>query len=66
MLDIAVIAPILLISLFGFIAFKDWSEMELDWQSKKFIIKRRKNEYLQPNNLDTLADKSSSKQLPKE
>jgi hypothetical protein len=66
MLDIAVIAPILLISLFGFIAFKDWSEMELDWQSKKFIIKRRKNEYLQPNNLDTLADKSSPRQLPKE
>jgi hypothetical protein len=66
MIDIAVIAPILLISLFGFIAFKDWSEMELDWQAKKIKIKRRKNEYLQPNNLDTLADKSSPRQLPKE
>jgi hypothetical protein len=66
MLDIAVIAPILLISLFGFIAFKDWSEMELDWQAKKFIIKRRKIEYLQPNSPDTPADKSSPRQLPKE
>jgi hypothetical protein len=65
MIDISAIVPILLISILGLIAFKDWGEMELDWQAKKFKIKRRQ-EYLPPNNLDTLAEKSDPKQLPGE
>jgi hypothetical protein len=66
MINMYAIAPILLISIFRLIAFKDWEEMELDWQAKKFKIKRRQAEYLQENNLDALADKSSPRQLPKE
>jgi hypothetical protein len=66
MIDMYAIVPILLISIFGLIAFKDWGEMELDWQAKKFKIKRRQTEYLLPNNLDTLPDESSPRQLPKE
>ncbi len=65
MIDMSAIAPILLISILGLIAFKDWSEMELDWQDKKFKIKRRQ-EYLSPNNLDPLSEKSDIRQLPKE
>jgi hypothetical protein len=66
MIDMYAIVPILLISIFGLIAFKDWGEMELDWQAKTFKIKRRQTEYLLPNNLDTLSDESSPRQLPKE
>jgi hypothetical protein len=66
MIDMSAIVPVLLISIFGLIAFKDWEEMELDWQAKKFKIKRRQTEYLPPNNLDTLAEKSARRQLPKE
>ncbi len=62
-MDISTIVPIVLISIFV-IVFKDWGEMELDWQGKKFTIKRR-TEYLLPNNLD-ISEKSSPGQLPKE
>jgi hypothetical protein len=64
MIDMYSITPILLISIFGLIAFKDWGEIEIDWQAKKFKIKRRRNEYLPLNNLETLAEKSDPKQLP--
>jgi hypothetical protein len=63
-MDISTIVPIVLISIFVIIVFKDWGEMELDWQEKKFKIKRR-TEYLLPNNLD-ISEKSSPGQLPKE
>lgn len=66
MIDMYAIVPISVIAIFGLIAFKDWDKMELDWQAKTLKIKRRQPEYLQPNSLDTLADKSSPKQLPKE
>jgi hypothetical protein len=66
MMDMYTIVPILLLSIFGLIAFKDWGEMELDWQEKKFKIKRRQTEYLPSNNLDTLDEKSNPRQLPKE
>jgi hypothetical protein len=62
-MDISTIVPIVLISIFV-IVFKDWGEMELDWQEKKFKIKRR-TEYLLPNNLN-ISEKSSSGQLPNE
>jgi hypothetical protein len=65
MIDMFAIVPILLISIFGLIAFKDWGEMELDWQEKKLKIKRR-HEYLPLNNLDPLSEKSDLRQLPKE
>jgi hypothetical protein len=64
MMNMYSIGSILLVSIFGFLAFRDWGEMELDWQAKKFKIKRRQNEYLQPSNLDMLADKSDPEQLP--
>jgi hypothetical protein len=64
MRDMYTIVPILLISIF--VIFKDWGEIELDWEAKKFKIKRRQAEYLLPNNLDILSDKSSPRQLPKE
>ena len=63
------IIPALSILSFGFgliFVVKDWGEIELDWQAKKFKIKRRQAEYLLPNNLDTLPDKSAPRQLPKE
>jgi hypothetical protein len=63
-MDISTIVPIVLISIFVIIVFKDWGEMELDWQEKKFKIKRR-TEYLLPNNLD-ISEKSSPGQLPEE
>jgi ABC-type phosphate transport system auxiliary subunit len=66
MIDMYAIVSISLIAIFGLIAFKDWGEMELDWQAKTFKIKRRQTEYLQPNNLDILSDESSPRQLPKE
>lgn len=66
MIDMSAIVPVLLISTFGLIAFKDWGEMELDWQAKKFKIKRRQTEYLSPNSLDILSEKLSPRQLPKE
>ena len=66
MTDMYAIVPILLISIFGLIAFKDWDEMELDWQAKKFKIKRRQTEYLLPNNLNTPAETSSSINSPNE
>jgi hypothetical protein len=62
-MDMSTIVPIALISIFV-IVFKDWGEMELDWQEKKFKIKRR-TEYLLPNNLD-ISEKSSPGQLPNE
>jgi hypothetical protein len=62
-MDISTIVPIVLISIFV-IVFKDWGEMELDWQEKKFKIKRR-TEYLLPNNLN-ISEKSSPGQLPNE
>ncbi len=65
-IDVSAIVPIFLISIFGLIAFKDWGEMEIEWQAIKFKIKRRENKYLLPNNLDILSEKSSPKQLPKE
>jgi hypothetical protein len=66
MIDMYAIVPILLISIFGLIAFKDWGEMELDWQAKKFKIKRRQTEYLLQNNLNNPAETSSPRKLPKE
>jgi hypothetical protein len=66
MIDVSTIVPALSILIFGLITFRDWDEIELDWQTKKFKIKRRQAEYLLPNNLDTLPDKSAPKQLLKE
>ena len=66
MTDMYAIVPILLISIFGLIAFKDWDEMELDWQAKKFKIKRRQTEYLLPSNLNASAETLAPRNLPNE
>jgi hypothetical protein len=65
MIDMSTIMPIVLI--FGLlIAFKDWDEIEIKGQAIECRIKRRKAEYLRSNNIDTLSEKSSPIQLPKE